>query len=353
MRPVFRWLLSFCVLAAPATSDARAFEDVGYFCPTCNDENAAREKALSAVPRPRCASEPSEDLHQVSVCRAPERRAFIVNQKSRAVYAFLVAWDPQSRDYLIQQEIELDQAEDTAYQKLIDFRLHWESVLLGHHGAAMGTPPPADNPEIHTDDACGGGTTVLDVALFSNSLGLAENQVRQIVRQAAEGFEAHQPRVRSGGIGVSAHDVHAEADLESSMRNQLQRVLLASSSNEGGDPGDHASFSVELLGVNTLGQASARVEFEPENSVALGRSLEDVLSGQVNVEDKECVREKLATLAERDGEGEWRARGGQAPLKPSDLRGPAAPGSGPTCWIDFHQGARVLHTFRVDCARLE
>ncbi|WP_147307733.1 hypothetical protein [Wenzhouxiangella sediminis] len=278
---------------------------------------------------------------------------FIVNQESREVHSFLVAWDPQRREYAIQQEIELDEAEESAYQKLIDFRLQWESVLTGGHGMSMNALQSPSSFGGRNEGPCGGATTVLDVALFPDSRGSAENRVRQIVRKAAEGFEAHRPRVQGGTIGVSAHEGRAEAHIERAIGDQLQRVLLASRSNEEGDLGDHASFSVELLGVNTLGQASARVEFEPEYSVALGRSLEDVLSGQVNVEDEECVRDKLATLAERDGEGEWRARAGQTPLKPSDLRGPVASGSGPTCWIDFHQGARVLHTFRVDCDRLE
>lgn len=365
------------LLAAPFSVPAQSYEEVGYFCATCTTDSKARQVALGSVPRPECDWDPhavdngdtdsSNDQERIDSgrapwpdrdelsgdlpqCRAPLRRVVIANHITNQLFSYLVGWNQDQWQYVILQQVQLNSDEADAYRRLIDFRLHWESILNEPLSLAN---VYSGNSAISTRGAGGGcpDGTALDYVLDPSLETQAKQQMRQHVSENLSDFQDNEPWVRGGTLGLIFRRIPVTLNLAPPDQSSLNSIALEGPLNEYGEPGDVLLYHVELASVTTGGQAIVNFELLTEYSWVLSAPLDDVLSGNFDVEDNPCVRDKLATLAQNDGEGEWRNSGGQR-IDQSALRGPSLP-PGPRCYVYFYQGGTLLYVFRVDCNRAE
>lgn len=365
-------VLAIYVLLMP--DSGHSYEKVGYLCDGCSTDVEARQEAVSALPHPVCdwgpysaAADRARDASDGTwgsirdsltrtmsgdypICGAPERRVVIANPDTYQLFAYIVMWSQQEWDYIIVQDVGLTQDEIDGYELLIDFVDDWSSfveqpmpldqIATSHHSLA--TPLDGDCPE----------GTALDYVLDSTLEVEVKQYMKQEVAANLSDYQEHDPAVTGGTIGLLFRRIPVTFNFSGPERNAIEYIALEGPLNEYDQYGDELLYSVDLLGVNSsTGNPFVSFELQPAESEVLGAPLNHLLSGDVNVEDNSCVRNKLASVAERFGDGEWRSRASGHRINPSDLRGAPASGSGPLCYVDFYQGGQRLYTFLMSCDR--
>jgi len=359
-----------------------SYEETGFFCSTCTTDASARQLALNAVPPPECDWGPhgqvgeaiarSRDFAEfrqavednlaldpwdMPECGAPLRQVVIGNHDTYQLFAYLVGWDQDAWEYAILQNVNLDSDQIEGYELLIDFRLHWEDFLSQPISIAdldMDVPAHYQLGAWRDSDCPGTAEpeTALDYALDPSLETLLKVYMRDHVTQNLEDFQESEPWVAGGTIGVVLRRIPFSFNWAAPSNDPKSAIELIGPENEYGVSGDFLFYHVNLSGVSHAGEAIVSFERNDHKSIVLGVPPDDLLSGNVNVEDNPCVRDKLANRADQEGDGEWRSRTGGHTIDQSQLRGPERP-PGPMCYVDFYQGGRLLYSFRVDCGRTD
>ena len=358
-----------------ATDSAYSYEKLGYLCEGCTSDVEARQKALTALPQPICDWGPYSQAadfaamasdrtwgsvrHALTrrmsgdypICGAPERRVVIANPETSQLFAYIVLWSQQQWDYFIAQDVSLTQDEIAGYELLIDFVDDWRSFLEAPIYLDDIATSQYSSSAVPANTGCPEGTA-LDFVLDPTLEVAAKQRMKADVTQNLSAYQDYDPSVTGGTIGLLFRRIPLTFNFSGPERDEIEFISLVGPINEYGQPGDELLYSVDLRGVNgATGNPYVSFDLQIDESEVLGAPLDHLLSGDVNVEDSPCVREKLASVAEKFGDGEWRSRSGGTRINPSDLRGAPASGSGPLCYVDFYQGGQRLYTFLVSCDR--
>lgn len=281
-------LMLLIVALSPSRSYATFDEQIGFFCPSCTDQQSAYQQAFLRAPDAECDYGNPPQLPPTS-CTTVTRRVILGNPISRQKFSLLV-----TNDGMLGIQVESDslsQLESEAMDRIFDLRELVESSLFEMSIDDLNMPEGMNQSLAKFGDSTLGSTsgcpsgTAMDAVMNPVTLGTLKQRVRDAVGSELEdsGFITWNPTHTLNGVGVSAFGFGLTLNWEVQDGKTAPLSVRFPLNEEGNSITDIVTFEATLLGVSD-GRANMPMTLnEGGTTVGGGKNLADLKKGQIVV----------------------------------------------------------------------